>query len=121
MVAVSAARATQASPTEFVMRFELNGYPTTAPTGGVWDVDDRQLPARRPAPQGRAGGASSSAPTAGPAARPPCTPLGTASAFRPTPTGRSSTPIEAGTRRRDLTFILTNVHEVLNADDYLGI
>ena len=37
------------------------------------------------------------------------------------PAGRQQYPHEAWNPARDLSFILANVHEVLNADDYLGI
>ena len=30
-------------------------------------------------------------------------------------------PLEAWNPTRDISFILSNVHEVLNADDYLGV
>ncbi len=82
---------------------------------------DRQLAARRAAAQGRAAQPSSSGPTVGPAAQPPCTPPGIASASSLTPAGPRSTRLQAWNPTRDLSFILANVHEVLNADDYLGI
>src|SRR5206468_8297273 len=49
LVVVSAAERPN-SPSQFALRFKLNGYPHTAPTGGLWDVaTDMSLPGdRRP-------------------------------------------------------------------------
>lgn len=108
------------SPVEFALRFELNGYPHTAPTGGLWDVgSDGSLPADR-RPKGEratklfrtddwAGGAT--------AMYAPWDRLG----LQAHPDWAQNCPHEAWKPTRDLSFILAMVHEVLNADDYLGI
>lgn len=42
LIAVSAAPR-DGSPAEYVLRFDLSGYPGRAPTAGLWDVDRDQL------------------------------------------------------------------------------
>lgn len=118
-IAISAAERPN-SPTEFILRFEVTGYPHTAPTGGLWDLDgDRSLPVgQRPKGEraaqlfradGWVGGST--------AMYAPWDRFGLqahrdwAQAYR----------LDAWGPTRDLSFILTKVHEVLNADDYLGI
>jgi hypothetical protein len=119
MLAVSAADRPN-SPTEFVLRFELTGYPHTAPTGGLWDVaTDNSLPAgqrpkgARAAQLFRIGGwvGGSTAMYA------PWDRMG----LQTHPDWAQKHRLQAWNPTRDLSFILTNVHEVLNADDYLGI
>jgi hypothetical protein len=119
MVAVAAAARTN-SPVEFVLRLELSGYPHTVPTGGLWDLDsDTSLPAdRRPKgaraaqlfrTDGWAGGAT--------AMYAPWDRMG----LQAHPEWAQNYPHDAWNPTRDLSFILSNVNEVLNADDYLGI
>lgn len=119
MVAVSAAERA-ISPAEFVLRFELGGYPHTTPTGGLWDLDtDTSLPAdRRPKgdraaqlfrTDGWTGGAT--------AMYAPWDRLG----LQAHPDWAQKYPHDAWNSTRDLSFILTKIYEVLNADDYLGI
>jgi hypothetical protein len=119
LVAVSAAER-RSSPTEFVLRFELTGYPHTAPTGGLWDLAaDSSLPAdRRPKGErpaqlfrtdGWTGGAT--------AMYAPWDRMG----LQAHPDWAQTYFSEAWNPTRDLSFILANVHKVLNSDDYLGI
>ena len=119
LVAVSAAERPD-SPNEFVLRFELTGYPHTAPTGGLWDVDsDSSLPTdRRPKGDGAAqifrsdgwaGGAT--------AMYAPWDRMG----LQAHGEWAQKHPYDAWNSTRDLSFILAKVHEVLDADDYLGI
>jgi hypothetical protein len=119
MVAVSAAKYPD-SPVEFVLRFELCGYPHTAPTGGLWDLEtDTSLPTdRRPMGEraaqlfrtdGWAGGAT--------AMYAPWDRVG----LQAHPDWAQKYPHDAWNPTRDLGFVLVKVHEVLNADDYLGI
>lgn len=118
-VAVSAAPRNGAPP-EFAIRFELSGYPNTAPTGGIRDVDtDASLPAdRRPKgnsigqvfrSDGWLGGAT--------AMYAPWDRMG----LQAHPDWARKYPRSAWNSRRDLTFILENIHKLLNVDDYLGI
>jgi len=51
LIAISAAER-KGSPSEYVFRFDLNGYPTSAPTAGLWDVDKNQLLAGEDRPTG---------------------------------------------------------------------
>jgi hypothetical protein len=110
----------QNAPAEFAIRFELNSYPNTAPTGGIWDVDaDVSLPAdRRPKgddlaqlfrADGWTGGAK--------AMYAPWDRLG----LQAHPDWAQKYPQCAWNPGRELTFILENVHGMLNNDDYLGI
>jgi len=119
MVAISAA-ARGDSPAEFVLRFDLSGYPHTAPTGGLWDAaTDASLPAGcRPKGEraaqlfrtdGWLGGAS--------AMYAPWDRMG----LQAHPDWAQRYPHDAWNPARDLSFVLSKVHEVLNADDYLGI
>lgn len=118
VVAVSAAERSN-SPAEFVLRFELGGYPQNPPTGGLWDtVADASLPAdRRPKGERAAhlfradgwhGGAT--------AMYAPWDRMG----LQAHANWANDYPHDAWNPARDLSFILAKVHEVLNADDYLG-
>ena len=119
MVAVTAAERAN-SPAEFALRFELSGYPHTAPTGGLWNPDtdtslptDRRPKGERPAElfrtDGWAGGAT--------AMYAPWDRMG----LQAHPDWAQRYPHDAWNPSRDLSFILAKVHEVLSADDYLGI
>lgn len=119
LIAVAAAQR-PGSPDEFVLRFELAGYPNTAPTAGLWDLPAGvSLPAeRRPRGERAAqlfrvdgwhGGAT--------AMYAPWDRMG----LQAHPGWARQYPYEAWTPARDLSFVLAKVHEVLNADDYLGI
>jgi len=119
MIAVAAAHRAS-GPDEFVLRFELSGYPHTALTGGLWDLNaNASLPAdRRPKGERAAqlfradawlGGAT--------AMYAPWDRMG----LQAHPDWAKQYTYEAWTPARDLSFILANVHEVFNADDYLGI
>jgi hypothetical protein len=119
LVAVSAA-ARAGSPSEFVLRLELTGYPHAAPTGGLWDrANESSLPAeQRPKgvraaqlfrTDGWIGGAT--------AMYAPWDRVG----LQAHPDWAQVHRLRAWSPARDLSFLLANVHEVLNADDYLGI
>jgi hypothetical protein len=119
LVAVSAAERPN-SPGEFALRFESTGYPNTTPTGGLWDVGTgTPLPAaHRPKGErvaqlfrsdGWAGGAT--------AMYAPWDRMG----LQAHPDWAQRHPQDAWNPTRDLSFILAKVHEVLNADDYLGV
>lgn len=118
LVAVAAAERT-GSPSEFVIRFELTGYPHTAPTGSLWDVDaDVSLPAER-RPKGERGQLFRiDAWTGGATAM--YAPWDRV-ALQSHPDWAQKYPHDAWNPTRDLSFILAKVREVLNADDYLGI
>jgi hypothetical protein len=119
LMSVSAAERPE-SPSEFVLRFELTGYPHSAPTGGLWDIatDSSLTPNQRPKGEraaqlfridGWVGGAT--------AMYAPWDRVG----LQAHAEWAQSYRLQAWNPTRDLSFVLANVHEVLNADDYLGI
>lgn len=119
LVVVSAARRPE-SPDEFTIRFDLQGYPNNAPTGGIWDTaSNATLAADKRPTGGRAslvfryegGGCGPTAMYA------PWDRMGLACH----PEWQTSAPHLAWHAGRDLTFVLDHVHEIFNADDYLGI
>ena len=119
MVAVSAAKRPN-SPSEFVLRFELNGYPHVAPTSGLWDIEtdsslavDRRPKGERAALLFRSDGwdGGSGAMYA------PWDRMG----LKAHSDWAQKYSHDAWNPTRDLSFILTKIYEVLNADDYLGI
>jgi hypothetical protein len=119
LIAVSAANR-PGSPTEFVIRFELTGYPHMAPTGGLWDTEsdssssvDRRPKGERAAMLFRTDGWTGGA-TAMYAA---WDRIG----LQGHPDWAQKHPLEAWNPSREISFILSSVHEVLNADDYLGV
>jgi hypothetical protein len=119
LVAVSAAPRPN-GPTEFVLRFELSGYPNSAPTGGLWDITTNASPPadRRPKGERAAQLFRSDGWTGGATAMyAPWDRLG----LQAHPDWAEKYPHDAWNPTRDLSFILARLHEVLNADDYLGI
>jgi hypothetical protein len=116
--AISAAPRSE-SPTEFNLRLDVSGYPHSAPTGSLWDTEgDCSLePARRPKgdraahvfrTDGWAGGAT--------AMYAPWDRI----ALGSHPNWAQKHPHERWTPTRDITFVLSNLHNLLSADDYLG-
>ncbi len=117
--AVSAAERPN-SPAEFALRFELNGYPHVAPTGGIWDLDtDDSLAADR-RPKGadvaqlfRTDGWQG----AGTAMYAAWDRIGLQSHGD----WAQKYPQYAWNPNRNLSFILEHLHNTLNADEYLGV
>ena len=117
LVAVSAAMRAGA-PNEFVLRFELSGYPQPGPTAGLWDCSSGSYLGVSGRPKGdRAsmvfrgdweGGRDLYAPW-------------DRVALNAHPDWAHRHPRHAWNNQRDLAFYLANVVEVLNADDYVGI
>lgn len=110
----------EGAPSEFAIRFELNGYPNTAPTGGVWDVEAGTTLAAAQRPKGarvelvfrwEGGGCGPTAMYA------PWDRVGLQSHAN----WAQEAPRLAWHAQREITFVLENIHELLNADDYLGI
>lgn len=108
------------APTAFAIRFELTGYPTSAPTGGVWDLEANTTLAADKRPKGERlslvfrfeGG------NCGPTAMyAPWDRLG----LQGHPEWAQSARHLAWHPGRDLTFVLDNIHRLLNADDYVGV
>jgi hypothetical protein len=116
IIAISAA-ARQGSPEEYAVRFELEGYPDVTPAGGIWDSESGTslAPERRPKGTRAAqlfrsdwgGGVSMYAPF-------------DRAALESHANWPSQYLMTTWTPLRDLTFILIEIHETLNADDYLG-
>jgi hypothetical protein len=110
----------EGAPTEFAIRFELGGYPNTTPTGCVWDTATNAPLAANLRPKGvdvalifRIDGW-----TGGPTAMyAPWDRL----ALQTHPNWLQEAPHLVWHPGRDLTFILDNLHRVLNDDGYLGI
>ena len=116
LIAVSAAPRENA-PGEFVLRFELSGYPADAPTGCPWDLDqDDVLPAGQRPKGSRVGHIFRADWEGGRALYAPWDRLALAHG-----SWADKYPMYAWNARRDLTFYLTNVHDALDNDDYLGI
>jgi hypothetical protein len=111
LIAVSAAER-GASPTEFVLRFDLTGYPNDAPTAIPFDLTTNARLAADKLPKGPR--------------------LSGNMAFRPDwpglylPVDRSALSGHAWRtwrwdNSRDITYYLRLVHELLNAEDYEGV
>lgn len=115
LIAVSAAPRPE-SPNEFVLNFELSGYPTAAPTATPWatDLDAILQEARRPKGV-RAGRLFRADWEGGAALYAPYDRVGRQH------WAEGQYRRYAWHARRDLTFYLTNVHDVLNDDEYLGV
>ena len=118
LVAVSAAPRENA-PTEYFLRFDLSGYPETAPTATPWNPNTEEVLQQELRPKGTQSGpripcrlGKRASPLR--SLRPSCTRLRT-------PTGERSTRGEFGIRRRILTWILQKLHEMLSNDDYTGV
>lgn len=119
LVAISAAPRGSA-PTEFVVRFELSGYPNVAPTGGIWDAEaGTSLPQnKRPKGDKLALVFRADRWVAGDNAMyAPWDRLG----LQAHPNWQQEAPHFAWNSSRDLTFILENLHGLLNSDEYIGV
>jgi|SRR5579859_1379008 len=101
-------------PSAFTFRFDLAGYPNAGPTGGPWDMLRKTYAETARTPKGAR---ASQIFRGGPAMY--------AAWDRVTlgshPNWPRSNLMTAWHSGRDLTFVLANVHEVLNADDYVGV
>lgn len=116
IIAISAAPR-ENSPTEYAMRFELQGYPETAPTGGIWDVEDgSSLPGEKRPKGARAAQLFRTDWGEGLSMYAPFDRI----ALQGHPDWPANYPMTMWTPFRDLTFVLTEIWETLNADDYLG-
>lgn len=116
LIAISAAPR-EGAPAEFVLKFELSGYPTIAPNGCPWDLDaDTVLPAAKRPKGVRVGQIFRADWNEGRGLYAPWERLALDHAD-----WAAKYPKDIWTPRRDLTFYLTNVHDALNNDDYVGI
>lgn len=117
MIAVAAAERAGA-PTEFVLRFDLSGYPQRGPTAALWDVATNTVLSAATRPKGeRAGSIFRGDWNGGIALYAPWDRI----ALESHPDWAQRYPLHAWNPRRDLTFFLTNVFDVLSDDAYMGI
>jgi hypothetical protein len=119
LIAVSAAER-PGGPSEFVIRFELAGYPATAPTGGLWDTGSGKSHPDERRPKGERAGSlfRTDGWTGGPLAMYAAWDrLG----LQAHPDWAQTHRLQAWNATREISFILSRVHEVLNANDYLGV
>lgn len=115
LIAVSAAPRLQA-PVEFLLRFELSDYPHAAPSASPWDCTTNTLLEANRRPRGdRVGLIFRTDWEGGRALYAPYDRI--AATHWP----RDRYPQYAWHSRRDLTFFLDNVFELLNDDDYVGV
>lgn len=119
IVAVGAAERSN-GPNAFNLRLECQGYTQVAPTGSLWDTASNISLAAELRPKGeraaqlfRTDGWTGGA-TAMYAAWDRV-------GLQSHPGWAQTNPLQAWNPTRDLSFILDNVYEVLNADDYLGV
>jgi hypothetical protein len=109
----------EGAPDEFVIRFELSGYPNVAPTGDIWDPTAAVLlPAER-RPKGdpigmifRADGWNGGVGMYAPWDR---------AGLQAHPDWAQTYPRSAWHAGRTLTFVFEQVSERLMADGYLGV
>jgi hypothetical protein len=117
LIAVSAAARQGASP-EFVLRFDLSGYPQPGPTAGIWDVSTNALLAADLRPKGEVAGQVFRADWEnGRALYAPWDHV----ALDTHPDWPQKHARQAWHARRDLAFYLSNTWDVLNDDGYVGI
>lgn len=116
LIAVSAAPR-DGAPDEFVLRFELSGYPDRV-TAGLWDCEaGTLLPAERRPKGERATVVFRSDWEGGRALYA----AWDSTALTSHADWGQTYPLSAWHSGRGLTFYLTNVFEVMNTDDYLGV
>ncbi len=116
LIGVTAAKRANGPP-EFVLWFELSGYPTSSPTATPWDLDQKSPLAPEKRPKGdRVGMAFRSDWNGGVALYVPYDRV----AIDSHPNWRTQYPRYVWDATKDITFYLRNVHELLNDEDYQG-
>jgi hypothetical protein len=108
------------SPAEFALRLELNDYPTTAPTGCLWDVDAKTWLAPELRPKGtrvQVMFRTDAWPHAPGATYAPWDRAG----LLTHPEWAQQHAQQAWNPKRNITFVLSNDHDALNSREYLGI
>lgn len=117
LIAVSAA-SREKSPAEYVLKFDLGGYPLPGLTAGVWDMTTNAFLAEGFRPKGdRAGRVFRTDWEVGRALYAPWDYV----ALNSHEQWSGQYPLQAWNANRDLTFYLVNTWEVLNDDEYLGL
>ena len=106
------------SPSKYVLRFDLTGYPETAPTATPWNLDTRDAlePALRPKGE-RVGHIFRTDWENGQALYAPFDRV----ALDSHPDWRNQHPRQVWDSSKDLAWLLQILHEMLNNDDYTGV
>lgn len=109
----------ETSPTTLTLRLECQGYPQTALTGGLWDPTTGTFLAPDRRPRGERAGLvfRSDSWQGGPNTM---YAAWDRAALQVHPEWVQTYPLSAWNPTRTVAFVLNNVYEVLNADDYLG-
>ena len=116
LIAIAAAPRAK-GPREFVLNFELSGYPAVAPTAGPWDIDADSILGADKRPKGvRVGHIFRSDWQDGSALYAPWDRIAADHGD-----WRTRHALFAWNPQRDITFYLACVHDVLNTDDYVGV
>jgi hypothetical protein len=118
LVIAVAAAPRDTGPLEFLLRFDLDEYPTRAPTAMPWDLETNTQLAAAKRPKGHRVGMAFRPDWEG--GRALYTPYDRV-ALEGHPAWLSQYPRYAWDPTKDITFFLRNVHELLNDDDYQGI
>jgi hypothetical protein len=111
------------SPGEFCARLDLTGYPNVGPTGSLWDQDQQAYLPMQGRPKGERVAMvfrCDNWPDAGSAGRAMYAPWDRV-ALQSHAQWALSHPRASWHAGRTLTFVLDNIHELLNAGDYLGV
>ena len=117
LVAVAAGRRDNA-PSEYVLRFDMSGYPETAPTATPWNPTNGGVLEQGLRPKGiRVGYVFRTDWKEGKALYAPFDRV----ALHSHPKWTRQHPRRAWDSSRDLTWLLQILHEMLNNDDYTGI
>ncbi len=107
------------APGEFALRFELSGYPQSAPTAAVWDIDANTLLDATLRPKGGAAGFVFRADWEN--GRALYAPYDRVAIETHAADWAGRYPRLMWHPERDLTFYLENVSQALARDDYVGI
>lgn len=110
----------EGAPPGYAIRFELTGYPTIAPTGCIWDIEQNSPLAGNLRPKGDEVGRLFRMDGWGPAPNAMYAPWERL-ALADHAHWIKEAPHLAWHAGRTLTFILDELHRILHADAYLGI
>lgn len=107
------------APKEFFLRFDLTGYPVSAPTATPWNLMAGAVLEEDQRPKGElVGQVFRSDWEEGKALY---APFDRVALDRYHPDWRQIYPRQAWNAKRDLVWVLQNLHKMLNDDDYTGI
>ncbi len=106
------------APDDFFFRFDLTGYPTTAPTAAPWDMNSAELLAPAMRPKGEIIGSVFRADWEG--GRALYAPFDRV-ALNGHPDWRTRYPAQSWNETEDIAFYLQQLWRLLNDDDYVGL